>query len=116
VILLAARADEPYVRMMLEAGARGYVAPDDPALGRAVRALAMGGAYFSPNVATVVRRGYLRRGWPVAALLGPLTETEREVLSGLVQGQTLREIGTRLHLSLTALHACRCHIAETLAS
>src|SRR6185436_12667182 len=37
VVLISPRVDEPYVRMTLEAGARGYVLPDDPYVGRAVR-------------------------------------------------------------------------------
>ena len=117
VVLVAPRADEPYVRMMLEAGARGYVTPDDPDLGRVVRAVAAGGAYFSPDVARVIRRGYLRRGGvSVHALLGSLTDAERAVLRGLVHGQTTGEIGAQLRLSRSALDACRRHIVETLAS
>jgi DNA-binding NarL/FixJ family response regulator len=115
VVVLTARGDEPYVRMVLEAGTRGYVSLDDPDLGRAVRAVASGGAYFSPDVARVVRRGYLRRGGlSIRALLDRLTDAEREVLRGLVHGETTREIGARLHLSTPALAGCRRHIVAAL--
>jgi DNA-binding NarL/FixJ family response regulator len=117
VVLISSRLDEPYVRMTLEAGARGYVLPDDPDVGRAVRAVASGGAYFSPDVATVVRHGYLRRGSvPIDALLRGLTDLERSILTDLVRGWTLDEIGAELGMTAAALVACRHRIADILAS
>jgi len=117
VVLISPRVDEPYVRMTLEAGARGYVLPDDPYVGRAVRAVASGGAYFSPDVATVVRHGYLRRGCvSIGALLQGLTDLERSVLTDLVRGWTIDQIGAEVGMSAAALIACRHRIAATLAS
>ena len=115
VVLVAGRVDESYVHTMLEAGVRGYLSPDDPDLGRAVRAVASGGAYFSPDAARVVRRGYLRRGGvSIRALFDRLTEAERAVLHGLVHGETTGELGARLHLSRHALDGCRRRIVQAL--
>jgi two-component system, NarL family, response regulator NreC len=116
VVLVAERTDEPYVRMMLEAGARGYVSPGDTELGRAVRAVGTGGAYFSPDVADLVRRGYLRRGGlSIRAFLARLTEADRAVLDGLVRGASSGEIGARLRLSADAFDGCRRRIIDSLA-
>lgn len=117
IVLVAQRADEPYVRLALEAGVRGYVLPDDPYVGRAVRAVAAGGAYFSPDVAAVIRRGYLRRGGvSIHSLLQGLTDAERAVLTFLVQGRSIDQIGAELGLSAAALLTCRRRIAENLAA
>jgi DNA-binding NarL/FixJ family response regulator len=81
-----------------------------------VRAVGAGGAYFSPEVAGVVRRGYLRRGGlSIHALLDRLTDAECEILRALVRGQTSGEIEADLHLSARAFEHHRRRILEALA-
>lgn len=117
VVLVSPRRDEAWVRATLEAGARGYLLSIDAAdVGRAVRAVASGGAYFSPVVADLVRRGYLRSvGVPIDEILGRLDDAERSVLWWLVRGLSSGEIGAELALTADVVDACRRRIVAALA-
>jgi DNA-binding NarL/FixJ family response regulator len=116
VVLVSTRTDEPSIRRALEAGVRGYALHDDEGLGSAVRAVAAGGAYFSPDVASVLRAGYLRAaGVPVDRLLTRLTAIERVMLRGLVEGLTNRELAIRLGLPIRSIDGCRARIAAKVA-
>jgi DNA-binding NarL/FixJ family response regulator len=115
VVLVSPYADEAAVRAGLVAGARGYLAYDDPDIGRAVRAVVSGGAYFSPLVANVVRCGYLRRaGLDLDVVLRPLSDADRRVLRSLVRGRSNVEIEVELGWSAGELLASRRRIVEAL--
>jgi DNA-binding NarL/FixJ family response regulator len=117
VVLVSTRTDEGWVRLSLQAGARAYAVHDDPDIGRAVRAVAAGGAYFSPVVATLLRVGYLRgAGLPIDGLLACLTDADQSVLRALLDGLTSSEIAARLGVSATAVDACRARIVTILAA
>jgi DNA-binding NarL/FixJ family response regulator len=116
VVLVSPHTDEPSVRAGLEAGARGYLGHDDLDIGRAVRAVASGGAYFSPQVANVVRCGYLRRsGLALDAMLSRLSDADRRVLGSLVRGRASAEIEADLGWSARDLLASRRRIVQALA-
>jgi DNA-binding NarL/FixJ family response regulator len=116
VIVVSPRLEQGHVRATLHAGARAYVMPDDPHLARAVRAVAEGGAYFSPEVANLLREGYLEGiAQPSDTLLGRLNETERAVLRCLIDGLTTAQTASRLQTSSAAIDAHRRHIVEVLA-
>jgi DNA-binding NarL/FixJ family response regulator len=117
VVVVSTRADEAYVRRSLTAGARAYVQDDDPAIGRAVRAVAAGGAYFSPDVARLLREGFLRGGGiAVERLLRGFSEVDRAVLHGLVDGRSPEELAGTLQLSVDTVDRCRDRIVVLLAS
>lgn len=116
VIVVSARCEHRGVRATLHAGARGYVLPDDPYLARAVRAVADGGAYFSPEIANLLREGYLAGSATVGdALLARLSETERAVLRCLVDGLSPAETAARLQTSAASVEAHRRRILDVLA-
>jgi DNA-binding NarL/FixJ family response regulator len=116
VIVVSPRLDHSHVRATLHAGARGYVLPDDRHLARAVRAIADGGAYFSPEIANLLREGYLESAaQPVDSMLTRLSEIERGVLRCLVDGLTPAETASRLQTSSAAIEAHRRRILEVLA-
>ncbi len=117
VVVVSTRADEAYVRQSLTAGARAYVGHDDPAVGRAVRAVAAGGAYFSPEVATVLRDGFLRgQGIPIDKLLHRFSDVDRVVLHGLLDGLSNDELAARLALPVDAIRRSRDRVVVLLAS
>jgi DNA-binding NarL/FixJ family response regulator len=116
VLVVSKRRDAGFVRRTLEAGARGFVLHDDSHLGSAVRDVADGGAYFSPEVANWLREGYLEGPvLPIDGVLARLDETERAVLRCLVDGLSTEVIALRLQTSPDAIDAHRRRILDVLA-
>ncbi len=102
VLILSMHDNTEYVLESLRAGAHGYLLKDTAAteLCAAIRAVRRGESYFSPPIAgrlSAVVRGEAEPT-PVGAL-GQLTARERQVLVGIAQGQTNREIAQQLGIS-----------------
>ncbi|MGW5360672.1 response regulator [Actinopolymorpha pittospori] len=103
--MLTTFSDDDYVSMAIARGAKGFLlksdAPDD--LIRHVRALAHGGAVFSPRVAAWLVRSRavddLRAQRNARARAAELSERQREILDQLATGAGNAEIAARLHLS-----------------
>jgi len=102
VLILSMHDNTEYVLESLRAGAHGYLLKDTAAteLCAAIRAVRRGESYFSPPIAgrlSAVVRGEAEPT-PVGAL-SQLTARERQVLVGIAQGQTNREIAQQLGIS-----------------
>lgn len=102
ILVLTVFEDDASVFPAIRAGARGYLLKhtEQDELLRAIRAVAQGGAIFSPGIAQRVL-GYLSAPPPVAgaAIFDELAPREREILNGIARGQTNSEIATQLNLS-----------------
>ena len=110
VLMLSVHDHPQYVIEAVRAGARGYLRKDtEPAeLRRAIRAVAKGEAFFSPSVAqhlSAAIQGDTAPG-PANRLAG-LTPREREVLQGIADGQTNKEIAAALGLSSRTVESYR---------
>jgi DNA-binding NarL/FixJ family response regulator len=104
IIMLTASDDEDDLVSALKAGAQAYVLKGVSAreLVRIVRAVFAGERYITPELAvgllTEMAQG--RQSAPSAVNpLDELTEREREVLEGVAEGLSNKEVGQRLHLS-----------------
>jgi DNA-binding NarL/FixJ family response regulator len=117
VVVVSSRTDADYVRRCLDAGARGFVDGDDPAVGPAIRAVAGGGAYFSPQVATLLRDGFVRRGGvPIDHLLHGFDDLDRAVLRGVLAGRSTEDLAADLSRPVAAIERRRARIVARLAS
>jgi DNA-binding NarL/FixJ family response regulator len=96
VLMFSMYQDAIYASRAIEAGARGYLskasAPD--LLVDAVRSVAQGRRYLSPDVEQVLARSSTASG-----LAASLSTRELEVLGMLSQGYSVEKIGERLGLS-----------------
>jgi DNA-binding NarL/FixJ family response regulator len=117
VIALSTHSSEPYVISMLEAGASGYVLKDAAVdeMRRAIRVVAGGRHYLSPEIAgTVVAsrlRGPAEEGASTSAVLAP---RERQILQLLAEGHTSSEIARQLHIATTTVDSHRRNIMRKL--
>ena len=103
VLILSMYDDPEYVLESVRAGAAGYLLKDGAAeeLRQAVRAVHRGEAWYSPLVALRLSeavRGKLERDRHRGEA-DLLTAREREVLIGIAQGRTNKEIGAALGIS-----------------
>lgn len=89
-IIVTTFARPGYLRRALDAGARGYLLKDAPAmqLAEAIRKVAAGGRAIDPELAA--------EAWSAA---DPLTDRERQVLRLAADGLAGAEIARQLHLA-----------------
>lgn len=112
VVALSAYAERRFVTEMLRAGANAYVTKSSAGteLVRAIRAVASGKSYFSPDVAEVVV-SELRDEAPSPARLGA---REREVLCLVARGLRSQHIAEQLNISVATVEVHRRNIMRKL--
>jgi two-component system response regulator NreC len=113
ILILSMHKDAVYVRETLRAGAKGYLLKEsiDQDLLRAVRAVAQGDGFLSPEVSGTVLQDYKKVEDP----FDQLTAREREVLQLLAEGKTAKEIATELDISVYTVDAHRGRIMKKLS-
>jgi two-component system response regulator NreC len=118
ILIVSMYSDDLYITQALQAGAHGFILKDsaDADLVRAVRDLAAGKSYFSPDVSKVVLDDYVRhladRG--VTDRFDALSEREREVFQLIAEGHSNKEIAHLLHVSPGTVETHRARIMEKL--
>jgi len=118
VIVLSMYADEEYLVRALNAGARGYLLKEsaEPDLIRAVRAVALGHTFFSPEISTMLIDDYVLRlqqqRLPDSYEL--LTEREKRVLQLLAEGKTNKDVATSLSIGVSTVETHRLNLMKKL--
>jgi two-component system NarL family response regulator len=109
LVALSIHTERPVVQQMLRAGADAYVVKSSALdeLVQAIRAVAQGKLYLSPDVT----REALSEAATEGAALG---SRERQVLALLAEGKRSSEIGVRLHISTATVEAHRRNIMRKL--
>ncbi len=118
-LILSMYTDDTLVRQALRNGANGYLlkrAVADELL-LAVRAVARGDTYLSPEVAGPLLTPLVAGlpGGEAATPLDRLTAREREVLQLIAEGHTNHEIAAHLTLSEKTVEKHRGHLMAKLA-
>ncbi len=117
ILILSMYSDEQYVRNAIDAGAHGYIlkGSNGPDMVRAVRAVAAGQQYVSPELS-----GALIRAWQAKNAQGDtdpydrLTQREKQVLQLIAQGKSNKEIAVLLDLSVNTVAVHRANLMNTL--
>ena len=116
ILMLSMFSDEQYVRNALEIGVSGYILKNalENDLTRAVRALAAGGQFLSPELSSLAIRHL--RGEPETEPdpFSKLSQRELQVLRLIALGNTAREIAALLGVSANTVAVHRANIMSTL--
>lgn len=108
VLMLSMHDKAEYVMQAIQAGARGYVLKDAPAIDiiTAIDTVMSGGIYYSAGLAK-----QLSRPMPPAMLLTP---REREVLHCIATGKSNKHIAREMNLSVRTVETHRLNIKRKL--
>ena len=117
VLILSMHDNTEYVLESLRAGVHGYLLKDTAAteLRGAIRAVRGGQSFFSPPIAG--RLSAVVRGDPAGTTSGAiaqLTARERQVLVGVAQGHTNREMAAQLGISPRTVESNRENLMKKL--
>ena len=104
IVMLTVSEEEEDLLAALKAGARGYILKGVPAreLTRILRAVCDGESYVTPTLAASLLRemtGAAPGARAAADPLNELTDRERQILEGVANGLSNKEIGGQLHLT-----------------
>ncbi|MDX2146165.1 MAG: response regulator transcription factor [Planctomycetota bacterium] len=104
ILFLSAFSNDRYIEQALAAQASGYVTKGHPpqTLAEAIRTVAQGGVWFSPEVQArlVIDHGGARLAGEGKTRASLLTPRELEVLGYLARGLSKKEIAGTMHLSV----------------
>lgn len=118
IIFLSAFTHDRYIDAALKAGAMGYLTKNEPPgnVERAVRAVASGKTYYSPEVQSrlVVDNDGVRLETSVKSRVNDLTAREVEVLRYIARGMSKKEIAQVMHLSVKTVENHSANIMQTL--
>jgi two-component system NarL family response regulator len=114
IVALSAFDDKRFVTAMLRAGASAYVTKSAAGteLVRAIRAVAAGQGYFSPEIAGALVSELRDRA--VAGETVPLARREREVLRLIAEGVRSPAIAAQLHVTVGTVEVHRRNIMRKL--
>jgi DNA-binding NarL/FixJ family response regulator len=117
VLAFSMESDRRFIVEVIEAGASGYVLKEVrfQELVTAVRAVARGENYFSPEIAELIIRDYLKRipeGLPLTH--NSLTPREREMLQLIADGRNTKEIAAQYDISIKTVEVHRHNIMNKL--
>lgn len=113
VLFLTMHEEEGMLQEALRAGGDGYVVKraDEPEILRAIHAVRNGGVYVH---ATMTRALVQPLPFRNGALAEPLTQREIDVLRLLARGNTNRQIGELLNLSIRTVESHRANLMGKL--
>jgi DNA-binding NarL/FixJ family response regulator len=116
VLMLSAHNNEEYVIRALRGGASGYLLKDAATeeLEQAIRAVMEGKTYLSPAISRPVIDSYLQRVGEMASPLDQLTPRQREILQGIAEGRSTKEIAHDLGISAKTVETHRAQLMERL--
>jgi DNA-binding NarL/FixJ family response regulator len=116
VIMLSMHVNEEYVLQALRAGASGYLLKDarKNELAMAVKLVAAGGTYLSPQVSRHVIDNYVRSVDSEVSPLEILAPRQREILKLIAEGRSNKEMAQLLNISVKTVDTHRTQLMQRL--
>lgn len=118
ILILTMHKEEQYVARTLKAGASGYLSKDSASaqLVQAIRAVAGGGGFLSPEVAQKMAFGMVQSSNALPHTL--LSDREFQIFQMLAAGMGISEIADNLHLSAKTIstHKTRLLLKMSLSN
>jgi DNA-binding NarL/FixJ family response regulator len=124
VLILTMHFSEQVARQALKAGARGYILKTDAEsqLLTAIANLRQHKPFLSPRIADVVLTGFvegnvvetIKRAVAVEFPFGPLSQRERQVMQLLAEGNSNKQVASRLGVSPRTVETHRNHVMHKL--
>jgi two-component system, NarL family, response regulator NreC len=116
VLIFSIYEEDDMVARCLAAGAAGYVLKDTPPMQLiyAIQSVNQGEKYMSPKIVKSFVTQHVQRTAAVSTPYDLLSDREREVLISLAEGESLKEVAERLHLSVKTVDAHKCNIMRKL--
>lgn len=104
ILFLSAFTHDRYIEAAIKGGALGYITKNEPPehVAKAIRTVASGKAYFSPEVQSrlVIDSDGVHLEAKVKSRVNQLTARELEVLRYIARGMAKKEIAKTMHLSV----------------
>ncbi len=115
IIILSMHATAEHVCHALQAGVRGYLVKESAGAEvlHAIRSVQAGGQYLSERIADIVVDGYVNHHRGLNPLDG-LSRRERQILQGVVDGQSSADIARALCLSRKTVETYRQRVMSKL--
>jgi DNA-binding NarL/FixJ family response regulator len=117
ILILSMYSDEQYVKNALDAGVKGYILKNaiETDLTRAVRAVAAGEQYLSPELSGVLIRAIQTGSFEASNdPYDKLTQREKQILQLIAHGKSNKEIAVMLDLSVNTVAVHRANLMSTL--
>jgi len=117
VIALSMHHDKQFVSEIFKAGASGYLLKDCAfdELEHAVRIVMDGKTYINPQIASLVIESLVNQPQPaIQKAFSLLTDREREVLQLIAEGQSTKEIASKLNVSAKTIESHRRQVMGKL--
>ncbi len=117
ILILTRHQDHTFLREVLEAGASGYVLKRSAAndLIGAIHAVAAGGSYLDPQLASRLVQNFLGRELPEDITeISVLTKRELEVLKLMAWGHSNKEIAAQLKISVKTVESHKLNSMEKM--
>lgn len=118
VLILSIHSNKQYVLQIIQSGAQGYVLKDaSPTdLVKAIESICSGEAFFSPDISQIVLNQYLAEATSgdEESGTGRLTSREREVLSMIAEGQSNKEMASKLGVGVRTIETHRERVMDKL--
>ena len=119
ILFLSAFSHDRYIDAALNVGALGYVTKSEPpeAVIAAIRAIASGQCYFSPDIQSriVISKEGVRLANEPKSRSATLTAREVEVLRYIARGMSKKEIAQTMHLSVKTVENHASNVMTRLA-
>jgi DNA-binding NarL/FixJ family response regulator len=116
IVAVSMHSDKQYVKGMLEAGADGYLLKNCTyrQLTDAIHSTYDGKKFLSEDITEIVIDGYLHSSQIVSDKFSQLSEREKEIFILFAEGESTREIGDKLFISVKTVGTHKQNILEKL--